>query len=87
MAKNLAHYNETLNSFTAFFDTNIPKNVFLSMIREILLNGKKWETTSVSLTGNYGIDKVHLTNLTTEVIYPNETSLKEVKALMKQILE
>lgn len=84
--RTLLHYNETLNNFSSLFETDIPKDVFLAMVREVLLNGKKWTYSIRSLTGITGIDKVHLSNMLSQVIYPEPSSVSITSKKMKEIM-
>jgi len=84
-ANTITNYNNILNSLGDLYQTNIPREVISEFIKETI-NGAQWQIESQSLDGTDGQGYVHLSNLTSYVMNPLESSVLEAKDNIKKIL-
>lgn len=83
----ILHYNETLNTLGSLYETDIPKEVITNTAKDILNNGNKWNIKTQSVDGEDGHDKVHLSNMTDWVMYPNKETVQKASNTIQETLK
>lgn len=81
----ITNYNNILNSFSDFYETDMKKDVITSIIKDII-NGKSYQTETQILEGTDTHDYVHLTTLIDWVMYPDENSVNNAKEKINEVL-
>ncbi len=82
----LLHYNETLNTISSLYETDIPKEVITNIAKDILSNGNNWDIKTQAVNGVDGHDKVHLSNMTDWVMYPDQNTVITASNQIKEVL-
>ena len=83
----LLNYNETLNTLSSLYETDIPKNIISNFSKDILNNGNNWNIETQSVDGDDTHDKVHLSNLIDWVMYPNMDTVDAAKVKINDVLK
>jgi LCP family protein required for cell wall assembly len=73
----LLHYNETLNTLSTIYETDIPKKVVTDIIKDYLNTGSEWTIETQSVDGVDDHDYVHLSNILDWVMYPDTNTVEE----------
>ena len=78
--KTALHYTETLNEFSNIYETDINKEVFSSLSKDIINNGRdSWNIVTQSVDGLDGKDRVHSSNMIDWVTYPDQITIDNCK--------
>ena len=81
----ILHYNETLNTLDSLYETDVPKEIITSTIKDILNNGNNWNIQTQSVNGVDTFEKVHLSNLTDWVMIPDDTVIQAKEEIKKTL--
>ena len=84
--KTALHYTETLNELSSIYETDISKDVFSNLSKDIIDNGKdKWNIVTQSVDGLDGKDKVHSSNMIDWVTYPDQITIDNCKTAINEL--
>lgn len=83
----MLHYNETLNTLSSLYETDLSKDIISNISKDILNNGNKWTIDTQSVDGNDGHDKVHLSNMIDWVMYPDQKTVDSAKNKIEETLK
>lgn len=83
----LLHYNETLNTVSSLYETDIPKEVITNIAKDILNKGNNWNIETQSVDGVDTQGKVHLSNMTDWIMYPDQNTVAKASAKMAELLK
>ena len=83
----MLHYNETLNTLSDLYTTDMPRSIFSNFAKDIINNGNKWKFETQSVDGTDGQDKVHLSNITDWVMYPDMKTVDKAKQKINKTLK
>ncbi len=83
----MLHYNETLNTLSTLYDTDISKDVISNLSKDIVNNGNKWKFETQSVDGTDGHDKVHSSSMIDWVMYPDQKTIDTAKNKIKETLK
>ena len=83
----ILHYNETLQTMSSLYETNIPKKIITNAVKDILKNGNNWEIGTQAIDGVDGKDKVHLSNMIDWVMYPDQESVLNASKKIEDMLK
>ena len=61
--------------------------MIMNIAKEIITSGNTWKIETQSVDGTGGIDKVHLTNYKSDVMYPDMVSVNVAKNKIKEVTE
>ena len=81
------NYNETLNTISNLYETDIPKSVVSGFSKDLLNNGNKWTIETQSVDGDDDHDKVHLSNLIDWVMYPRMDTVDAAREKINETLK
>ncbi len=82
--KTLTNYNNILSSLSAFYETNMPKEIINKVSKEVL-SGNNFNIKEQSVDGTDGFDYIYLSNLKDWVMYPNMKSVTIAKDNIKEV--
>lgn len=82
----ILHYNETLNTISSLYDTDIPKKVITNIAKDMLNNGNSWDIETQSVDGVDDKDKVHLSNMIDWVMYPDQNTITKASEKINKTL-
>ena len=82
----IIHYNETLNTLSSLYETDIDEKIITNFAKDILANGNKWQIESQSIDGMDGKDRVHKGNAIDWVMYPDEATVRQAQENIKKAL-
>lgn len=82
----ILHYNETLNTLGSLYETDLPKEVITNIAKDILNNGNKWDIKTQAVDGTDGHAKVHLSNMTDWVMFPNQETVESASASINGLM-
>lgn len=83
----ILHYNETLDTLSSLYETDIEKSIITNFVKDILANGNKWKISSQAINGTDGKDKVHKYNMIDWVMYPDEATVQNAQQNIKKTLK
>lgn len=83
----LLHYNETLNTLSSLYETDLPKEVITSIVKDILNNGNTWKIDTQSVDGVDMQGKVHLSNMTDWIMYPDQNTITKASLKIAEVLK
>ena len=83
----LLRYNETLNTLSSLYETNLPREAITSIAKDILANGNQWKIETQSVDGTDGHAAVHLSNMKDWVMFPDETTVTTAKKKIQKALK
>ena len=84
--KTALHYTETLNELSNIYETDISKEVFSNLSKDIINNGKdKWNIITQSVDGLDGKDRVHSSNMIDWVTYPDQITIDNCKKEINEL--
>jgi LCP family protein required for cell wall assembly len=81
----ITNYSNVLNAISSLYTTNMPKETFTTLVKDILDNSN-WNIDKYELNGTDAKDYVHLTNLIDWVMYPDEETVKQDQVLIHDLL-
>lgn len=85
--ENISRYRYILSSGSNAYETTIPRKMIMNIAKEIITSGNTWKIETQSVDGTGGIDKVHLTNYKSDVMYPDMVSVNVAKNKIKEVTE
>lgn len=84
----IVNYEEILNDLSNSYETDIPKKIMTSSVKDIINNGNRWTIEVQSVDGDDGHDTVHrFGNLTDWVMYPNMDTVHSATEKINRNLE
>lgn len=83
----LLHYNETLNTLSSLYETDIPKEVITTFAKDILNNGNIWNIETQAVDGVDTHDKVHMSNMIDWVMYPDQNTIATASSKITEVLK
>jgi polyisoprenyl-teichoic acid--peptidoglycan teichoic acid transferase len=83
--KTLTNYGNVLSAISKLYTTNMPKDVFTRLIKDILDNNK-WTIDKYELDGRDSKNYVHLTKLIDWVMVPDEDTINHDKELIQEVM-
>ncbi|MBR2828528.1 MAG: LCP family protein [Bacilli bacterium] len=84
--KVLSHFNETLNLSKDFFDTNISRDTFIDLVKNLFFYKNSWSSSYQILTGTPSKALVYHSNLEDQVILSNESNVLTASENMKNVM-
>lgn len=86
-ANTLTNYSSILDSVSDFYETNIPREIMTSIVKDTVTNGNKWKFESQLVNGVDTQDYVHMTNLKDWVTYPDMLTVNAAVTKINEVLE
>lgn len=83
--KVLTHFNEVLNLSKDLFETDIPRELFIDLTRDLVFHKNSWISSQQTLTGMPSINLVYHSNLNDQVLIANESSILMITENIKKV--
>ena len=80
---NITRYSSILNAVSGLYTTTIPRSVLTDGVKKLLNGG--WSIDTQTLSGTNGTNKVHFSNLSGAVNYPNSSSVTKCSNGIKSL--
>lgn len=85
--ESLLHYDETLNTLESLYETDISKKMITDISRDFLTNNRKWNIQTQIVYGVETYGKVHLSNMSDLIVYPDQEQIVNARAKIAEVLK
>lgn len=81
------HYNETLHHLGNLYETDLPKDIITSVMKEVVNDENDWKVRMQSVSGTENYAQVHLSSMIDWVMYPDQESVTQAVAAIEETLK